>query len=546
MPHALDHDFERRSRLFARGNGDGRLFHAAIDGRDQLAVKIDVRVIVNAVEIQRSRGTGGNGRAVERQPLILSERLEIRRGLEFFPVFERLKTVAQIREKFRREIGDFDDGNRSGNGRELFLAFERVGDDLTVLVIFLGRAPLLVNRRAVVVARQIRVVVAAGARVVVRSRGEAEIRAAVDGENAEGAAGLHEPADVPGKIRRPPVAFAPAPEPTRIGFRGKDGNARIFFVGDAPRVVVQPRIEPDADVLVRINHPAEVVMRRAVGHVKRREALLRPELFQPAQVFGLFAEPAPVLVFDLRHQNRAAVFEQIRLGDFRDRPQVALLRLHESLVLDRADFRVLVLQQIRGKPAEIPFAANVRAGTEKHPHAVVFAELKKRGDVAAARLEVEGAVGLLEIVPHRVERDGVESHRLAHFDAVIPIFARNALRMKFPAANLERLAVEQENAVFFVRRIFGERERSRRRFLLRDKRGRRSRDERGQAERGENRGARGSGKGEFSGSHSGQKTTRRFLPPQAKMRARNGRERRALRKRAAIRAPNAASRDRRN
>jgi hypothetical protein len=85
-----------------------------------------------------------------------------------------------------------------------------------------------------------------------------------------------------------------------------------------------------------------------------------------------------------------------------------------------------------------------RPGTQQHPHPFGLAQPDEGLDVAVTAMEIEHTSPGLVVIPHDVEGDTVHPHRPGHSDSVLPILARDAGRVHLAAANLERLAVEQE------------------------------------------------------------------------------------------------------
>jgi hypothetical protein len=125
---------------------------------------------------------------------------------------------------------------------------------------------------------------------------------------------------------------------------------------------------------------------------------------------------------------------------------VATHRRHVARIGGRVSpqLDVRIAQQVGGETAQIPFGADVRPRTQQHPHPFGLAQPDEGLDIAVSAVEIEHASTGFVVIPHDVQADAVHSHRLGHPDPVLPILARNAGRVHLAAANLERLAVEQE------------------------------------------------------------------------------------------------------
>jgi len=360
----------------------------------------------------------------------------------------RLEGLAAVRRERREERGrhrgNVHRGNRIGHLGELVFAADLLGEDLAVAVIVARRQALLGDGRTVVIARHVGLE-AALALAVVGTRGEAERRAAVDDEEAERLLGLNVPGDLLGQVRRPPVPLAPVAQPAGIGFGREDGHAGIGLARGVPVLFARTGVHAHGDLGVGIRQVAVEPVAHAVGHVERAEPEPLQQVLVPDDELGrtVGRAPAAVFVLDLGQHDRTAVLPEEGTRDLADGRQIALALLQVFGILRRADQVTLLREHPERQPAVVPFAAAVRARTEEDLHALGMTELQEAGDIAVAGREVERPVGALEVIPEEIARDGVEAHGLHHPNAVLPVFARDALGVYLAGPEQERLAVHQ-------------------------------------------------------------------------------------------------------
>ena len=93
--------------------------------------------------------------------------------------------------------------------------------------------------------------------------------------------------------------------------------------------------------------------------------------------------------------------------------------------------------------AQLPLGAHVGTRPDDDVQPFGGGGAHERRDVVIAA-EVESPRRRLVEVPEDVGRDGVQSHRPRHSEAIAPVLARDARIMHLARQDLQRLAVEQE------------------------------------------------------------------------------------------------------
>ena len=198
-------------------------------------------------------------------------------------------------------------------------------------------------------------------------------------------------------------------------------------------------------------------MGTAFGDIKRN---IETDLFEVVSNLGhvdLVLSVGAVLVLDLYHQDVATVAHKKRLGLLGDFTKVALGKAHE-LGFVASDFEALFVEKPVGVPTELPFRAHVGSWTEDDVHPLLLADLCELSDILIA-LEVEMPLFRLVHVPEDVLRDGVQTHRLRHPDALSPIFLRDARRVNFTREDQEWFAIDNELTVCDLKGVGGSRRR---------------------------------------------------------------------------------------
>ena len=113
-------------------------------------------------------------------------------------------------------------------------------------------------------------------------------------------------------------------------------------------------------------------------------------------------------------------------------------------MLAQAD--VLLLQQPPGQTAHFPLGTYIGAGAYDDVHAMLLSQLTECADVVVTS-KVVYTLLLFVDVPEDVDTDGVHTQRLAHLDAVFPVFAGDAGVVYFGGLHGEAVAVEQKLTV---------------------------------------------------------------------------------------------------
>ena len=153
-----------------------------------------------------------------------------------------------------------------------------------------------------------------------------------------------------------------------------------------------------------------------------------------------------VFVLHLQHQHRTAVVRHQR-GNVRcNRADVAAHCRHvvDVILVTHTDIRLA--QQVRRQPTVIPFATNIRAGPQVDPDALALTQADEADEIPVAGMQVEFTRLALQVVPHQINGDRVEAHRLRHADAMQPVLGRDPCRVHLAAADLQWLAIQHEAA----------------------------------------------------------------------------------------------------
>ncbi len=234
-------------------------------------------------------------------------------------------------------------------------------------------------------------------------------------------------------------------QPAGVGLAGKDGDVGRNILRFLHGCLVLAGVEPQRHTG---NGEAEVQVRTTFGKVEGTARALLPEVSQPFDVIpaSVGHKVAAVLVLQLHHEDGTTLAAHARGGNACHFLQVALLRRHELRVIQCTQLRPRLRQQVMRQTAEVPLAANVGTGAEEHPHALCGAKVDEGGNVPVTGV-VEGTVLQLQVIPEHVEGNGVEPHGSGSANAVLPMLARDALRVHLARANLERFTVEHELAV---------------------------------------------------------------------------------------------------
>jgi hypothetical protein len=148
--------------------------------------------------------------------------------------------------------------------------------------------------------------------------------------------------------------------------------------------------------------------------------------FDPV-AFGLIGEgveelgvPPPVLVLDLVERDRAAAAVLTRDEDAVDR-FVPGKTVCDMGLIARAPVAAWLRDQPSGISAEVPFVADVRAGSHDDEESRVAGKIEEPADVARGRAEIDDAPGRAVVVPADVGADAVEPHRAEPFESILPL-----------------------------------------------------------------------------------------------------------------------------
>ncbi len=106
-----------------------------------------------------------------------------------------------------------------------------------------------------------------------------------------------------------------------------------------------------------------------------------------------------------------------------------------------------VFEEPSGEASELPFGAGVGAGAEDNVE-TLFLRGFNEGDQVVVAGEVEVVGGGLVDVPEDVGGDGVEAHGTCHFEACVPVLARDAGVVELAGEDFVGLAVEGEVVAF--------------------------------------------------------------------------------------------------
>ncbi len=107
----------------------------------------------------------------------------------------------------------------------------------------------------------------------------------------------------------------------------------------------------------------------------------------------------------------------------------------------RTEGEIAVLEEPRWIAAEVPFRANVRAGTQDDVQSLLLRLPNVLGDVVLTAEVVDAGARLMEI-PKDVGGDGVQSHGAGFAEAVAPVGARHTGIVHLAGEDLIRMAVQ--------------------------------------------------------------------------------------------------------
>ncbi len=177
------------------------------------------------------------------------------------------------------------------------------------------------------------------------------------------------------------------------------------------------------------------------GKQRNIEPSMDERLAQIAHILGVLSIES-IFVLDLNHKDRAAAGDLQRRQHSSHFHEIAPRSLDVARVAS-AQLDVLVLEQPPGKTAHFPFGARIRSGTQDDPQALLLGDTAELCDVSLA-LPIE-LVGIrLVQIPEKISANRVQPHRPRHSQSVLPVFARHARGVDFPATNLETAAIQQE------------------------------------------------------------------------------------------------------
>ena len=210
-----------------------------------------------------------------------------------------------------------------------------------------------------------------------------------------------------------------------------------------------------AELLVDIGASTEVhgpykVVKTVFGEVRRPVALEQSHLVEArflndvsnlAYIYLVLTIRA-ILILYLNHDDRTAVLNG------QTSQLLAHLLLEDGHTLDKvrvalAQTDVFLLQQPPRQTAHLPLSANVWTRTNDDVHAMLLCQTAESSHVVVAG-KVKLSLFLLMYVPEDVEADGVHAKRLAHLNAVLPVFAWNTWVVQLSCLNNKWLAIQEE------------------------------------------------------------------------------------------------------
>jgi hypothetical protein len=268
---------------------------------------------------------------------------------------------------------------------------------------------------------------------IVRTGGEAEACSSVNHVQVEGSPQIEHPLQGIGQSLKGSYRAAAAPPdivPTRIKLAAKQGPSGLDPTNLCEVLIriageTHPTDEPGH--LGRLQRPGH--LRGVQRHVKSR--------FPQGGCEGLNVAVIPamaiVLILHLHHGDRSTAGHLKRCKLFPQGPVVAANSTQVPGV-PTAHAHVPILQQPPRQASKIILAADIGPGPDEHLQPFPLGLPTELGDVVLPRpVELPGF--RLVLAPEDIGADGVQSERLGHLQAMLPVLAGDAGGVEFAAVN---------------------------------------------------------------------------------------------------------------
>ena len=284
--------------------------------------------------------------------------------------------------------------------------------------------------------------------VVVFSGCEAEVRAAVEHIEVEARVDIKKSlyliryaVRAAGVVRLAPVVKPAAPELRAHLRRGLVESFKGVEYNGRARAEVQ-RLEQVGE---RAAGEHTVVV--AVGGEEHDLcAAVEHELFDISEIL-LVVAVAAVFVLDL-HGDYVAALALLKAAYLLKQPVIEVRNVLQIIGIGAAQAHISVLEQPCGQSAEVPFGADIRAGSDYSIESDLLGGLDEPPDVKSAR-EIKFALFRLVHVPADIGFYRVKARRLELFEPVLPIFGHDAEIVHRAGIYAKALAVHFKLAVFY-------------------------------------------------------------------------------------------------
>ena len=300
------------------------------------------------------------------------------------------------------------------------------------------------QQRAVVVARDRRLIFF----VAVRSGSEAEVRATVEHVEIEARVDVKKIFNLArNAVRAASVMFlAPVVEPAapELG-----AHLRGVLMESVHGVEYLGRARTEVQRLEHIGERAageHAVVVAVGGEEHNLCAAVEHQLFDISEIF-LVVAVAAVFVLDL-HRDYVAALALLKIADLLKQPVIEVRNMLQIFGIGAAQTHVSVLEQPCRQPAEVPFRADIRTGSDYRIEPDLLRRLDKTPDVEPAG-EVKFALPRLMHVPADICFNRVETRRLELSEPVLPVFGHDAEIVHRARIYAKALAVHFKLAVFY-------------------------------------------------------------------------------------------------
>ena len=175
-------------------------------------------------------------------------------------------------------------------------------------------------------------------------------------------------------------------------------------------------------------------------------AAVEHQLFNISEIF-LVVAVAAVFILNL-HRDYISALALLKIADLLKQPVIEVRNMLQIIGIGAAQAHISVLEQPCGQSAEVPFGADIRAGSDYSIESDLLGGLDEPPDVKSAR-EIKFALFRLVHIPADIGLNRVKARRLELFEPVLPIFGHDAEIVHRARIYAKALAVHFKLAVFY-------------------------------------------------------------------------------------------------